>query len=223
MKRTSIHTLTFVTRCESGLHIGGSQGEISIGGSDSPVIKNPANGEPYIPGSSLKGKMRSELERTLGRFGPIRGNPRDATPCGCAQRDCPICRIFGAHMNTRSELGPSRIIVRDGALANREFQLENKAENSVGRQRGMATSLRAIERVAAGAEFNMEIVLQVFDYDEQFTYSTHRGAEALQAVVADCLNYVRGTGLGGGLSRGSGKVSFHNFELDGERWTHWSE
>ena len=222
MKRTNIHTLAFTARCESGLHIGGSQEEVSIGGSDNPVIKNPANGEPYIPGSSLKGKMRSELEKTLGRFGR-RGSSSGDTPCGCAENQCPICRIFGAHMNTRSELGPTRVIVRDGALITRDFHLENKTENTIGRERGTATNPRVNERVAAGTEFNMEIVLQVFDYDEQFTYSTHRGDEAFQAVLADCLNYVQSTGLGGGLSRGSGKVSFRNFELDGERWTHWSE
>ena len=104
MQRTNIHTITFTARCESGLHIGGSQDELTIGGSDNPVIKNPATGRPYIPGSSLKGKMRGELEKQLGRFtNDQRGNPR---PCGCAGDDCPVCRLFGAHMNTRSELRP---------------------------------------------------------------------------------------------------------------------
>ena len=67
MQRTGIHTISFTARCESGLHIGGSQDELTIGGSDNPVIKNPATGKPYIPGSSLKGKMRHELEKQQGR------------------------------------------------------------------------------------------------------------------------------------------------------------
>ena len=124
MRRTNIHEITFTARCESGLHIGGSQDELSIGGSDNPVIKNPSNSRPYIPGSSLKGKMRAELERQLGKHGGNRGD----RPCGCARRDCPVCRAFGAHMNTKSELGPSRIIVRDGRINGNEWRIENKTE-----------------------------------------------------------------------------------------------
>ena len=127
MQRTDIHTITFTAHCESGLHIGGSQDELSIGGSDNPVIKNPVNGRPYIPGSSLKGKMRGELEKQWGRFSTSRrGDPQ---ACGCGEQDCPICRVFGAHMNTRSSLGPSRIIVRDGRLTG-SFHLEDKTEGN---------------------------------------------------------------------------------------------
>ena len=96
MQRTDIHAITFIARCESGLHIGGSQDELVIGGSDNPVIKNPANGRPYIPGSSLKEKMRAELEQHSGKSGGRNGD----TPCGCAEDSCAVCRLFGAHMNT---------------------------------------------------------------------------------------------------------------------------
>ena len=106
MQRTAIHTISFVAFCDSGLHIGGSQDELTIGGADSPVIKNPETRRPYIPGSSLKGKMRAELEKELGR---VSGHQ----PCGCG--DCAVCRVFGAH-TSRSRLGPSRVIVRDGQL-----------------------------------------------------------------------------------------------------------
>ena len=73
----------------------------------------------------------------------------------------------------------------------------------------------------------MQIVLQIFDLDGQFSYkdrngNSHQGDEALQAVVAHGLHLVQMTGLGGGTSRGSGAVSFDDFELDGEPWTHWS-
>ena len=220
MQRTAIHTITFTARCESGLHIGGSQDELAIGGSDNPVIKNPETRKPYIPGSSLKGKMRGELEKQLGRFG---GEKKDR-PCGCGK--CPICRLFGAHMNTRNNLGPSRIIVRDGRLR-KGGSIENKTENIINRQTGAAQHPRSNERVVEGAEFEMQIVLQVFDLDEQFSYTdhndnSHQGDEALQAVVAYGLELVQTTGLGGGTSRGSGAVSFDDFKLDGELWTHWS-
>ena len=222
MQRTAIHTITFTARCESGLHIGGSQDELAIGGSDNPVIKNPETRQPYIPGSSLKGKMRGELEKQLGRFSG-RDNDR---PCGCAKDECPICRIFGAHMNTRSNLGPSRIIVRDGRPLT-GVRIENKTENVINRQTGAAQHPRSNERVVEGTEFKMQIVLQVFDFDGQFSYTdcnggSHQGDEALQVVVADGLKLVQMTGLGGGTSRGSGAVSFRDFKLDGKPWIHWS-
>ena len=220
MRRTSIYSITFIARCESGLHIGGSQDELTIGGSDNPVIKNPETREPYIPGSSLKGKMRAELEKQLGRV----GGHRNDEPCGCGR--CAICRVFGAHKNTRSKLGPSRIIVRDGRL--REGgHIENKTENVINRQTGAAQHPRSIERVVDGTQFNMQIVLQAFDLDDSFEHrdrngKNHRGDQALQAVIADGLQLVELTGLGGGTSRGSGAVSFHDFALDGNAWTHWS-
>ena len=215
MQRTNIHTISFTARCESGLHIGGSQDELTIGGSDNPVIKNPANGKPYIPGSSLKGKMRSELEKREGR---VTGN----RPCSCNETNCPVCRVFGSHGNDKP-LGPSRIIVRDGPLSS-GGRIETKSETAIDRQTGSAQrgSLRAAERVVEGSEFSMRIVLQVYGNDADFNYNGYRDSAALQAVVADCLRLVEFTGLGGGVSRGSGAVSFHNFQLDGNPWTHWS-
>ena len=229
MRRTDIHEITFTLRCESGLHIGGSQDELKIGGSDNPVIKNPATGRAYVPGSSLKGKMRAELEKQLGKFGG--SYERAGTqPCGCARNDCPVCRMFGAHMNTGSQLGSARIIVRDGRLA-KGGELEDKSENIVNRKRGAAEHPRSNERVAEGSEFDMKVVLQVYKMDENFSYksstrktggNTYTGPQALQAIVADCLYLVESTALGGGTSRGSGEVSFHNFQLDGQPWTLWS-
>lgn len=225
MRRTGIHTISFVARCESGLHIGGSQDELVIGGSDNPVIKNPTNGRPYIPGSSLKGKMRAETEKQLGKSGGRDGD----RPCGCASESCAVCRLFGAHMNTRGTLGPSRIIVRDGRLRSQSgWQIENKTENVINRKTGAAQHPRTNERVAEGTEFDLRIVLQVFDMDARFSYDDlrgkrHCGDAALQAVVADGLKLVQLTGVGGGTSRGSGAVSFRDFQMDGATWDHWSD
>ena len=224
MQRTDIHTISFVARCESGLHIGGSQDELVIGGSDNPVIKNPVTGRAYIPGSSLKGKMRAELEKQLGKAGGRKGD----APCGCAEESCPVCRLFGAHMNTRSTLGPSRIIARDGRLRS-GGQIENKTENVINRQSGAAQHPRSNERVVEGTEFDLQIVLQVFDLDRDFPYEDrrsgvrHQGDAALQAVVAEGLRLVQLTGLGGGTSRGSGAITFRDFKLDGAPWDHWSD
>ena len=225
MLRTEIHTITFVACCETALHIGGSQDEIQIGGTDSPVIKHPATGAPYIPGSSLKGKMRGELEKELGRF-ESDGSPADhARPCGCARAKCAICRVFGAHFNPGSQLGPSRILVRDGSLLPGMAAPEIKYETAINRIGGSALdgTLRNSERVPGGARFRMEIVLQVYENDDAFLYtrrygdrSEYEGGEALQAVIADGLRLVEMTRLGGGISRGSGQMSFHDFKMDGD-------
>ncbi len=226
MLRTGIHIITFIAHCETALHIGGSQDEMQIGGTDNPVIKNPATDAPYIPGSSLKGKMRGELEKELGRF-KLDGNPADrddGRPCGCAREECAVCRIFGAHYNPDSQLGPSRILVRDGRLRSGNAVTEIKYETAINRIGGSALTgtLRNSERVPEGAEFQMEIVVQVYENDDAFHYtrrygdqSGYEGDDALQAVVADGLYLVEVTGLGGGISRGSGQVSFRDFKLDG--------
>ncbi len=129
-------------------------------------------------------------------------------------------------MNTRSALGPSRIIVRDGRLRGDDWRIENKTENVVDRRTGAAQHPRSNERVVEGTEFDMQIVLQVFDIDGSFEYvnvrkQPQRGADALQAVVADGLHFVQMTGLGGGTSRGSGAIAFRECRMDGESWKHW--
>src|SRR3990172_2950081 len=136
----------------SGARIGGSDDVLQIGGTDLTCIKDPASGKPYLPGSSLKGRMRSELEKELGK---ISGNE----PCGCASRDCPICRVFGPHKNTRHELGPTRIIVRDAFLTE-GGQIELKTESTNKRMTGGAEHPRTLERVAPGATFAFEVAVQ---------------------------------------------------------------
>ena len=70
MKLTKILTIRANLRCLSGLHIGGGDTEMHIGGIDNAVVRNPLTGRPYIPGSSLKGKIRSLLEWRTGAVKP---------------------------------------------------------------------------------------------------------------------------------------------------------
>lgn len=205
--------ITGTIKCETGLHIGGSAQEMEIGGVDLPVIKHPVTKEPYIPGSSLKGKMRSELEK---KYNKINGNE----PCGCGKPDCLICLVFGPHKNTKHNLGPTRILVRDCALSQKSRQeytnlakekgidyIEKKTENIIDRKSGTAKSPRTQERVPAGAEFDMEITLQVFDTDKE---------ENLKKLVKEGIELVQKSYLGGSGSRGYGKVSFLNMKIDGK-------
>lgn len=220
MKRTSIHSIEATLRCITGLHIGGSQDDIQIGGVDNPVIKDPVTLAAYVPGSSLKGKMRAELERHHERF-----NSKDKRkPCDCREQACPVCRLFGPHTNVEHELGPTRLIVRDAPLI-KGGQIEVKSETAIDRQTGAAArgSLRQQERVAAGSEFQVQINIQIYDIDRSFQFKDklgkdHSGEDAILAVVREALGWVEQTGLGAGTSRGSGQVKFDHVKLDGQTW-----
>jgi CRISPR-associated protein Csm3 len=220
MRRTAIHTVEATLECVSGLRVGGSQDELRIGGMDNPVIKDPVTGAAYVPGSSLKGKMRAELEKHHERF-----NRRDKTkPCDCAEDSCPVCRIFGPHTNTDHRLGPTRLLVRDAPLVY-GGKIEVKSETAIDRQTGRAArgSLRPQERVAAGSTFQVRIGVQIYDLDVPFRFKDragqdHSGKDAILEVVREGLHWVEQTGLGAGTSRGSGQVKFVDLKLDGAEW-----
>lgn len=206
MKLVKIISFTGTIHCETGISIR-SLDDIAIGGKDSEVIKDPLTGEPYLPGSSLKGKMRSSLERRLGKVNER--NPK--WPCGCGRRDCVVCTLFGAHMNMAPQCGPTRLIVRDAPMTpafrqmvadrptERGSYLETKAENIIDRTTGMADKPRFFERVPAGASFELDIELQVFESDDE---------AKLVANVEEALRLVEKTYLGSSGSRGYGKVRF---------------
>lgn len=210
MKLIKMVTVKGTIKCVTGLAIRGMNSELSIGGADSEVVKNPLTGEPYIPGSSLKGKIRSQLERING-MKDRRQTPINDKPCGCGQKSCPICTIFGAHMNPGAQSAPTRIIVRDCVMtdafrkvidelpAERGSYLEVKAENMIKRNTGTAEAPRFMERVPAGAEFTLEIVLQIFQGDDE---------QRMLEYVKEGLSLVEQSYLGGSGSRGYGQVKF---------------
>lgn len=206
--------ITGILKCETGLHIGGEREELEVGGVDLPVIKHPITKEPYIPGSSLKGKMRSELEKKYGKVQAESGEP-----CGCAREDCFVCRLFGPHKNTDHNLGPTRMLVRDSFFTSQtrnEFErivkekgmeyLEKKTENIIDRRTGRALHPRTQERVPAGAEFNIEIILQIFEGDDE---------QLLLDKVKEGLKLIQASYLGGSGSRGYGKVKFYDLRING--------
>ena len=86
--------------CQSGLHIGAGKGSLEIGGADNPVVKD-AFGLPYIPGSSLRGKLRSLLEQSSGLSVPaelVYLSKRKGQEVRIHQSERPddeICLIFG--------------------------------------------------------------------------------------------------------------------------------
>jgi CRISPR-associated protein Csm3 len=210
MKWEKVVRLKFNIRLEEGTRIGGSGGGLEIGelvDSNLSAIRNPANDEFYIPGSSLKGKLRSVLERELDK---LSGNGRE--PCDCGRPDCPICKVFGAHKNTKPECGVTRIVVRDSFMTDdsrKKFvaaeqagrpTVEHKTENVINRKSGAAEHPRTGERMLPGTVFSGEILLHIYQGDD---------AKKMAEFVRHGLGIIQeASSLGAGGSRGSGKVNF---------------
>ncbi|ACF10508.1 CRISPR-associated RAMP protein, Csm3 family [Chlorobaculum parvum NCIB 8327] len=209
----------------TGLHIGGTADAIDKGGIDSPVIKNPITNEPYIPGSSLRGRMRSLLEKKNGK--PLTemtkgiwmeiyeddkkedaedGNKKKA-------KDSEVCRVFG---NAHTGL-PSILIVRD-ALYTEETKnngyiesdlpvTEAKMEIAVDRITAQALP-RTIERVPSGARFDFSMVYRV-QQDENHPNPTDTLEKDLKNILEALKDIEEFDGLGGNTARGHGQVKFH--------------
>lgn len=211
-KLIEIVKISGVLTAESGLSIGGSKTGIGIDKEDNPVIKNPLTMEPYIPGSTIKGVMRSMFEK----YGMAMGAKY---PCNCGHSSCTVCKLFGAHMNTKSNSGSPRLLFRDCMLTD-EFKnyemdeiIEQKTETMINRENGMAQngSLRTRERVAAGTKFNYSISILVYEGDNK---------NEIIKMVETGLRLIEATGLGGKVSAGYGKVNFglhdENYKVEKE-------
>jgi len=195
---------------KTGLHIGGSSLGMSIGGADSVVIRDPITSRPYIPGSSLKGKMRSLIEKVTGSF-YYDEEKKEFLPCKDINN--PIGKVFGVSADNNLKSTPTRLIVRDAHLENEELlaEAENtdmlyteiKTEVTIDRLTSKANP-RQIERVPAGALFSMELVLNVYQGDN---------VEELLKTVFDALKLVQDDYLGGNGTRGYGKVKITVDEL----------
>ena len=207
-RKTLINKIIIKGKIEAltGIHIGGTNNQLSIGGMDNAIIRNPITLEPYIPGSSLKGKMRSLTELAHGTFGDRPMN-RDVQNTPTNNPRHLAARLFGytQHREKDSPFDPqqpSRVIVRDCALANVDLLadtlVEEKAETVIDRITSAAMP-RQMERVPAGAQFSMEIIINVFTGEDE--------KEFVDGILRGLL-LVKDDYLGGAGSRGSGQVDF---------------
>lgn len=218
MKLTNIKELTGIIRLRSGLHIGAGKDSVEIGGMDQPIIKDPVTRAPYIPGSSLKGKMRSLLETSVFmKNEDTRRAVMDGKPCSCGRKGCPACTIFGAHaapQKCEDGLGPTRLLVRDATLTpdfmdrftKGQLPMEVKNENIINRIKGVAEHPRPLERVPAGTCFTLNIAFRVYEGD----------SDDLFDWVLKGLKLIELDAIGGGGSRGNGQVVFEDLRLNGK-------
>lgn len=224
MKQVALKKIKGQIEVVTGLHIGAGNDSIEIGGMDNPIIKTPHNDEPYIPGSSIKGKMRSLTEWLTGKL--FNGRV-DGDPCACGSPDCEVCRVFGASAaNERDQKqyeaalqrGPTRLIIRDcnlskdsrSVLENGGILLEEKHENSINRITAKANP-RPMERVVPGTTFDFELVYRILDTGD----GGKTDQDNFEKVVLKALRMLEVDYLGGGGSRGNGRIRFLDLQDEG--------
>jgi CRISPR-associated protein Csm3 len=220
---TAITTITATLELVTGLRIGAGDSEMHIGGVDNTVIKHPHTQSPYIPGSSLKGKMRSLLE---WRSGAVREEALGWTDfekaTGAMQAEVKrILQLFGISGSDKVgieemiKIGPTRISFWDCNLnAEWEAQIrednfsltEVKTENRINRISGVAEHPRQTERVPAGAQFDFRLSVKKLAGD----------GEDLMNTVLQGLKLLELDSVGGSGSRGYGKVKFVGLKIDGD-------
>jgi CRISPR-associated protein Csm3 len=195
--------LTGTIKLESGLHIGGSDAFAAIGTIDLLVIKDPLTNLPILPGTSLKGKMRSLLATAYNEY--IAKTPNDD--------DERILRLFGATTGGGEDGDlpiQARLIFRDAILSNTSELLESgvdsftevKFENTINRVTAIANP-RQIERVIRGSKFDFELIYDVINPNEV--------VEDIQ-TIKDGLKLLELDYLGGSGSRGYGKIKFEDLQ-----------
>lgn len=196
---------------KTGLHIGGTNTSLNIGGPDNFVVRNPIDNIPYIPGSSLKGKMRALVEILHGETNA--GEPTSSinTKAGA---------LFGVSADSKGH--PSRLIVRDSVMLtdldkDEELNMyglsrieipdfshtdlrytESKTETVINRITAESNP-RTFERVPAGAIFKLNMVLNIFEGENE---------ESLEATLNQAIKLLEDDYLGGHGSRGYGQVAF---------------
>jgi CRISPR-associated protein Csm3 len=192
---------------KTGLHIGGTNSAMGIGGPDATVIRNPITNKPIIPGSSIKGKMRTLLEinegtvNTNANMGNVKNGPTQNTNDLAA-------RLYGT-ANPKDQIA-SRLIVRDSELIDDEDLFndtdlpytESKTEVVIDRITSAANP-RQIERVPAGATFSLNMVLNVYNDESE--------AELMSGLVRS-MKLLQDDYIGGSGSRGYGQIAFQNLK-----------
>ncbi|MFN3928997.1 MAG: type III-A CRISPR-associated RAMP protein Csm3 [Thermoflexus sp.] len=232
--------ITGVLQAMTGLRIGGAGAGMEIGGVDNIVIRDPVTGRPYVPGSSLKGKMRSLLTRALGK--PLKTlveRPLQIRIHWCESegeyfqegKPCPLCRAFGVAGQRAFE--PVRLIVRDGYLLEELEILDENGQPVRKRWAEVNTDLpytevkweaaidvltaaanpRPMERVPPGARFQVELLFSVYDENDREAFRT----------VLQGMRLLEDDYLGSSGSRGYGRVAFRELQVVWKPIAHYQD
>jgi len=217
----------------TGMAIGGPELDFEIGGLDKKVVRHTLDQKPYIPGSTLKGKLRGLAERMVissqvehdqhQSFSAIYASFYEKGPSGQhahgdneeEAKECPICRLFGTSGTKTSS--PSHLLVYDASLTTEsESDLnamesvlnytEWKSENTINRKTGVANP-RQMERVPKDAVFEVQLVYRM---GEEISLEF---MEQDLKLLAEAMRFLEWDGIGGSVSRGYGRVKFKRDQL----------
>jgi CRISPR-associated protein Csm3 len=224
----------------TGTRIGGTQEKFEIGGIDNPVIKDPLTDLPYIPGSSLKGKLRSLLEWARETKAVQVQHPKHGVFTACHCGECVACRLFGVASDdskVRLKAGPTRLTVRDAfptgyetvleaVKQGKELSAEDLPENTTVRRwwemlgEGINTELKSenfINRLTAEANpRTMERVPAGSEFQVEFVMDVYdaNGDKDLLEALAEAMKLLEHSALGGSGSRGYGRVRFKGLKVE---------
>ncbi len=228
--------------CLSGLHIGASKENLEIGALDSPVVRDPITSEPYVPGSSLKGKLRALLEKAHPNLWPNRDGGSGISRHECndwkpgknknknydAEFDypgalhCPVCRLFGSTAPGDGQNFPARLKVRDMRLTPESRKQLEAIDTGLlftewkfenGIDRvTSAANPRNLERVPRGTQFDFSLVYDVEDLE-----TVTEDLRNLQLALA----LLQDDALGGHGSRGYGHVRFQFTKIEARTVGHY--
>ncbi len=232
MSSIKLHGKIFLNsniKLHTGLHIGGNTGNLDIGGVDNPIIRDPITTAPYIPGSSLRGKMRGLLDRHLDKI--LNNRMSNVTIHMCKKPEdyyeCDVCQVFGVAPTSQDMRGntmPTRLTIRDVFLEEKSRQeLENadtdtnytevKTEVAIDRITSEANP-RPNERVPAGAIFGpVEIVHSLYTQHGTDNDNSIENELAYFDTVLKGMELLQDDYLGGSGSRGSGQIAFENLTM----------
>ncbi len=199
--------ISAVLEVVTGLHIGGSSAFSAIGAVDSPVIMDTRTSMPMIPGSSLKGKMRSLLAKKYNDV--LAEKPDNDSEC--------LTLLFGS--SKKDSVRTSRVLFSDMFLSNMEElkrggltrATEIKFENSISRTSAVANP-RQIERVVRGAKFSVRLIYEVSDKVKASNVDKDTIIQDFK-ILKDGFTMLEYDYLGGNGSRGYGRVKFENFDV----------
>ena len=196
--------ITGVLKVETGMHIGGSSEFAPIGAVDSPFIRDVLTQQPIIPGSSLKGKMRTLLARNSSQSYILNAVDNDTDV---------VKRLFGS--SVKQNIKPARLqffdlFVTDDskelfeAIETDTYMGEVKSENAINRLSGEANP-RQIERVPAGMIFKLNLVYNIESDADEVMIDMNELRKAFELLEVDYL--------GGHGSRGYGRVSINDLRI----------
>jgi len=218
---------TGVITLKTGLHIGGTNSALNIGGPDKFVVRNPITNIPYIPGSSLKGKLRSLIEiaykcTSIDNKGNVVASTDPKSKSG---------ELFGVATGDSTNR-PSRLIVRDADMftcndSDEELKVyeltkkdipdfsntdlpytESKTEVSIDRVTAAANP-RTFERVPAGAKFKLNMVLNIFENEDE---------DSLKGTISQAIKLLEDDYLGGNGSRGYGQIIVEKLKIESKTY-----